>query len=322
MRGRNLAATRLFFATDVHGSERCWLKFVNAAKAYGAQVLVMGGDLTAKSITPIFAEEGGWAVERPGFQRRLKRRGELAEAEGEIRASGSYPLETTREEWSEATADPARMERLFERLALESIDRWLAIAEERLMGQGVLLVINAGNDDFPSVHQRLEASGFAIHGEGRVVDLDGHHAMISCGYANMTPWRCPGDLPEEELAARIEAMVDRLGDPSTALFNLHCPPRDTPLDLAPRLGEDLTPVLAPGGEVEMAHVGSAAVRSALERYQPLLGLHGHIHESRGFVKVGRTLAINPGSSYGEGILQGALVDLTPRGIGSYLLTSG
>jgi Icc-related predicted phosphoesterase len=184
------------------------------------------------------------------------------------------------------------------------------------------VVINAGNDDYASVHERLESSGFALHGEGRVVDLDSQHAMISCGYANMTPWRCPGDLPEGELAERIGSMVNRLGDPSTAVFNLHCPPHNTPLDLAPRLGEDLTPVLAPGGEVEMAHVGSTAVREALEKYQPLLGLHGHIHESRGFTKVGRTLAINPGSSYGEGRLQGVLVDLTPKGIGSYLMTSG
>ncbi len=322
MRGRNLAATRLFFATDVHGSERCFLKFVNAAEGYKANILVMGGDITAKSITPIFSERGGWIVERPGFQRRLRNKDELARAEKEIRASGSYPFETSREEWAEDTADPARMEGLFERLALESTDRWLAIAEERLAGRGILMVINAGNDDYTSVHERLEKSGFAIHGEGRVVDLDDHHAMISCGYANMTPWRCPGDLPEEELAERIGSMVARLRDPSKAVFNLHCPPQNTPLDLAPRLGEDLTPVLAPGGDVEMAHVGSTAVRAALEKYQPLLGLHGHIHESRGFVKLGRTLAINPGSTYDEGRLQGVLVDLTPEGIGSYLLTSG
>ena len=39
----------IFFSSDVHGSEKCWMKFVNAAKFYGAQALVMGGDITATS---------------------------------------------------------------------------------------------------------------------------------------------------------------------------------------------------------------------------------------------------------------------------------
>jgi hypothetical protein len=63
----------------------------------------------------------------------------------------------------------------------------------------------------------------------------------------------------------------------------------------------------------MQPVGSTSVRTAIERVQPLLGLHGrHIHESRGAVPIGRTLALNPGSSYEEGVLQGALVTLDPK----------
>ncbi|MDX6513728.1 MAG: uncharacterized protein QOE36_3232, partial [Gaiellaceae bacterium] len=60
--------------------------------------------------------------------------------------------------------------------------------------------------------------------------------------------------------------------------------------------------------VETTPVGSTAVRAALESYGPRLSLHGHIHESRGVARVGRTIAINPGSEYGEGILRGLIID--------------
>ena len=49
----------------------------------------------------------------------------------------------------------------------------------------------------------------------------------------------------------------------------------------------------------MIHAGSTAVRASIEKHQPLVGLHGHIHESKGFVTLGRTLCLNPGSEYGK-----------------------
>ncbi|MDG6915853.1 MAG: metallophosphoesterase, partial [Nitrososphaerota archaeon] len=95
-----------------------------------------------------------------------------------------------------------------------------------------------------------------------------------------------------------------------------------PLDLAPKLLPDLTKAMSPGGETEMVHVGSTAVRAALERYHPLLALHGHIHESRGVAKLGRTLCANPGSEYAGGVLRGFLADLEGDKVRSYILTSG
>jgi uncharacterized protein len=65
------------------------------------------------------------------------------------------------------------------------------------------------------------------------------------------------------------------------------------------------------------------VREVIEEARPLLSLHGHIHESRGAVRLGKTLSINPGSSYEQGMLQGAVVDLDGRGkIKHYRLTTG
>jgi Icc-related predicted phosphoesterase len=117
-------------------------------------------------------------------------------------------------------------------------------------------------------------------------------------------------------------MISRVEHMENCIFNLHCPPFDTPLDEAPELDKTLKPVVRTGGEVSMIHVGSTTVRQLIEKRSPLLGLHGHIHEARGFIKIGRTLCINPGSEYGEGLLRGALLNIDKKGVMSYLLTRG
>jgi Icc-related predicted phosphoesterase len=70
------------------------------------------------------------------------------------------------------------------------------------------------------------------------------------------------------------------------------------------------------------HVGSRAVAKMIEKYQPLIGLHGHIHESRGAQKIRRSLIINPGSEYSEGILKGAAIILEKGKVKDYVFTSG
>src|SRR5437773_363579 len=50
---------RLYFATDVHGSEKCWRKFLNAGKHYSADVIVLGGDMTGKALVPVINDGGG-----------------------------------------------------------------------------------------------------------------------------------------------------------------------------------------------------------------------------------------------------------------------
>jgi hypothetical protein len=145
--------------------------------------------------------------------------------------------------------------------------------------------------------------------------------MMSCGYGNMTPWKCPRDLEEDTLLQRIESIASQVKNPSRAIFNLHVPPYDSGLDIAPQLDEDLRPVVTPGIGIMTIPVGSKAVRTLIEKYQPMLGLHGHIHESRGSAKIGRTLCINPGSEYGEGILHGVIIDLDEKSM-SHVMTTG
>jgi len=217
-------------------------------------------------------------------------------------------------------ADRKLVDQLFSRLMRESVQRWCTIAEERLQGSGVRCLIDAGNDDESEIVEVLKQASYVEMPEGRVVMID-EHELVSSGFANTTPWHAPRDIPDEELGEFIDAMASHLRAPERAIFNIHVPPYATGLDIAPLLDDTLKPVVA-GGEVVSGPVGSKAVRAATEHYQPLVSLHGHVHESRGVIKLGRTTCINPGSEYGEGILRAALVNIKGDKLLSYQLITG
>ncbi|MFQ6125491.1 MAG: metallophosphoesterase [Candidatus Heimdallarchaeota archaeon] len=315
--------TRIFYVTDIHGSERCFKKFINAGPFYKAQILIMGGDITGKMVIPIVEQgDGTYIAQLVDRDRPVKNKEELEYIEKIIRDSGFYPYRVTKDEIEELQNDKAKIDQLFSRLMCESLERWISIAEERLKGKGVDRYIIPGNDDRFEIDDILRKSKLLMYPEGRVIELDRFHEMISTGFANMTPWKCPRDIEEEELADKIQKMVSQVRDMKNCIFNFHCPPYNTPIDAAPKLDENLTPLLAPGGDLIMTPAGSTSVRTAIEENQPLLGLHGHIHESKGMIRLGRTLCINPGSEYGEGILRGVIVDLSKKKIEDYLFTSG
>ena len=315
-------ALRLFFTTDVHGSDQCFTKFVNAAAVYKAQVLILGGDITGKRVVPIVPAGGdGYVATMGAGQVRLTSDDEIREFEKEAANAGLYAFKATPDDVAELDADPEAVERFFLRLARLRLERWLALAEERLAGSGVRLIVNCGNDDPFDLDALLGASEFVTFPEGRTIDLDERRALVSVGFANQTPWHCPRDTSEDDLGRRIEAAIGAANGDHELIFNFHCPPYDSGLDLAPRLTEDMATVME-GGQPVSVPVGSTAVRAAIEERQPLLSLHGHIHEGRGAVKIGRTLAINPGSEYPDGVLRGVVCDLNTDGIKGYVLTSG
>jgi Icc-related predicted phosphoesterase len=315
--------TTIFFATDIHGSERCFLKFINAAKFFSANVLILGGDITGKALVPITRKSGvsGYTAQFLGQDVALETEEEIAAFERKVRQGGAYPFRTTHEELIAMEADRALVDTLFTRLMVESVQRWCEIAGERLRGSDTRCYIDAGNDDEPEIVETLKQASYVEMPEGRVVMIDDEHEMLSSGFANTTPWHAPRDIPEEELAAFVDSMATRLQAPERAIFNIHVPPYASGLDIAPLLTDDLKPVVA-GGEITTGPVGSKAVRVAIERYQPLVSLHGHIHESRAVSKIGRTTSINPGSEYGEGSLRGALVNIKGDKLLSYQLVNG
>jgi uncharacterized protein len=247
---------------------------------------------------------------------------ETAEAETRIRDMGFYPYRTTDEELDATWDQPDAVTRVFLTLMRQTLTRWLDLAEQRLAGTGIRLYAMTGNDDPPELQQMLRDSAVLTETEDNLLDLGEGIQMISCGYSNPTPWDTPRELDDDELERRIEKMAARVDRPDRAVFNLHVPPARTSIDKAPALDSSLKPVVK-GGAMVMQSVGSEGVRRVLERHQPMLGLHGHIHESRGAVRVGGTLSINPGSEYGDGILRGAVLELDgKRGVRHYQLPSG
>ena len=217
--------------------------------------------------------------------------------------------------------DPAKLDEVFIEVMIDTLRCWVRMAEERLKGKGIKVYITGGNDDRPEIEEVLKSSDFIVDPEGEVVSLDGGFEMVSSAWSNPTPWKTPRECSEEELAAKLDSMTSKVHDMKNCIFNLHVPPYDCGLDTCPKLDENLKPVYA-GSEIMTISSGSTAVRNAIEKHQPVLGLHGHIHESRGFVKIGRTLCLNPGSEYTEGMLRGVVVDLDEKGVKNYLLTVG
>jgi len=312
---------RLFFITDVHASEKCFRKFLNAAKVYRADSLILGGDITGKVLIPIVERPDGSYDVRLFDKDTVVKKGQLDQARRDLQDAGQYSFVTTRAELKEIQGDKAREEKVFNEAIISTLGSWVKLAKERLEGTGVKCYISPGNDDKFEVDSVLADSAQVINPENKVVELDGGYEMITLGYANTTPWKSPREVSDPELGAMIENLASQVRRPETAIFNLHVPPIDTELDKAPAVSEEFTYVRE-GLGVKMIHAGSAAVRKSIELHQPLLGLHGHIHESRGFVRIGRSLCLNPGSEYADGILRGALVNLDGGKVKEFLLTSG
>lgn len=312
---------RIFFVTDLHGSDLCFRKFLNAAKVYEADVLILGGDVCGKHVVPVLAAAGRHRADLFGEELVASSSQELDELLRRARDAAAYPYPCTAEEWEAIVADEEALDELFVKLSVESVGRWVELAEERLAGSGVRCLIGAGNDDPVAIDAVLNGSDLVENPDWRVVDLDGFSLLTVCD-ANPTPWDSPRELSEEEYGRRLGELADSVADHSRSIFNLHVPPYDSTLDTAPEIDSELRVQYA-GGEPRMVPVGSTAVREGIERFQPLLGLHGHVHESQGTARLGRSLCINPGSTYEQGRLDGVIVELNRRkGVNGYQFTSG
>jgi Icc-related predicted phosphoesterase len=312
--------TTIFFATDVHGSDVCWKKFINAGKFYGADVLILGGDMTGKAIVPII-DMGGGKFRAVLLEQEFLLDGqtETDEMIKKIKSRGYYPYKLTPDELSELNKSPDKVHELFLQEALKTAEQWMTFAGEKLAGTGMHVYAAPGNDDQFEVDDIIRNSGVVTLAEGQLIELDKHHEMISSGWSNHTPWHTYREETEDQLALRYESMITHLKNPKNAIFNIHVPPYASNLDEAAELDENLRPKYAGNA---LKPVGSTALRAAIEKNQPLLGLHGHIHEGRGSSRIGRTLCINPGSMYEQGTLLGVLVKLGKDKIENYVLTQG
>ncbi len=320
-RRQNQTITRIFYAGDVHGSRVCWKKFVNAAAHYPADALVMGGDLTGKALVPIVREgDGTYRARVIGEERVARTAEELDELQQAISTNGMYALIVDPEEARVLAEDAARRDQAFEAALLDELRLWVEFADERLAGTEARAYVIPGNDDPWSIDEVLE-SGTRVDACDETLRMVGPHEMVSFGYSNRTPWQTPRELDEEEIYSRLKLLVDQLEAPERAIFNIHVPPWESSLDTAYEVDDELRYVTKGGRPHEIA-TGSPAVRQIIEETQPLLSLHGHIHESKGVTRIGRTVAINPGSDYGSGHLDGCLVHLAADRVVNQYLVSG
>jgi Icc-related predicted phosphoesterase len=312
--------TRLYFATDIHGSETCFRKFVNAGAVYRPDVMVLGGDVAGKAIQALDdLGDGRYTTTFRGHRYDIDSAAELARVERLIADLGYYPYRCAPGELETRVADGS-VETLLSGLMLDRLRGWMALADERLRPTGIPVYWMLGNDDPPELQEALRTAPWGEAAEGRVLEIDGH-ALISWGWSNPTPWDSYREMPEEELARHLDELFGAVADPHRVVLNAHVPPFETGLDDAPVLDATLT-VQQAAGQVRLGPVGSRAVRAAIERYQPILSLHGHVHESAGFRRIGATLAVNPGSDYGTGALNGAIVTISGDKLKSHQLVRG
>jgi uncharacterized protein len=308
---------KIFFVTDIHGSNLCYRKYLNALKVYGVDVGILLGDLTGKVLVPLVEKAGGgWETTLMGTYTEVNTQEELDKLKKTIETMGYYWVLQTPDEFQAYKSDPKKVDALFKQLMLTRLKEWIALADERLKGTSFKVYMAPGNDDHFEVDQVIEDSAVIVNCNNKNVPV-GDHEMITFCWANPTPWNTPREKPDEELEPMLEELCTLVKEPSNAIFNFHAPPYGYALDLAPELDENL--VQAADRKI---HVGSHAVAKMIEKYQPLIGLHGHIHESRGAQKAKRTLLINPGSEYSEGILKGAVIVLEKGKVKDYVFTSG
>jgi len=312
-------ALRIYFATDVHGSDRCFRKFLAAADSYDADVLVLGGDIAGKGLVPIRSHNGTLSAKVRGEPVTVPR-AEEDRLRAEINRLGFYSIVAGDTDMERLEAEPAFLDAAFESAIVDQIHGWCRLAEDRLKAR-VRCIITPGNDDPRAIDAVLKSEPRIESPEGEICDL-GPVMMASCGDVTPTPWNTEREYSEEQLGNRLEKILERAPAGRKMVVNFHCPPYGSGLDFAAELDAQLRPVIR-GGRPSIVPVGSKAVRDVIKRHQPVVGLHGHIHESRAAQKIGSSMCLNPGSDYTADVLRGAIVDFAEDGSYiDFLFTAG
>lgn len=321
-----MADLTIFYVADIHGSDVCFRKWLNAAGFYGADVLIIGGDLTGKVLLPILPAVGraqGWTVTWKEREQRLEARSEVDEVIRAARNEGTYAFVTTPAEVAEIRSSVERERAVFARLKRAALEEWMDLADERLAGRRIQAFVMPGNDDPPELDDVLSGARSLQNVQGATTELAPGIWMASRGESTPTPWNTPRELPDEVLGERVREVVSALPSGGTTIWNLHMPPHDTGIDRAPQLDPDLRVRYDGSGEPIMIPVGSKSIHDLIARGQPTIGLHGHIHEGRGRYRIGSTTGFNPGSQYQDGVLLGVLLRVSTRhGLRHFAFTAG
>jgi Icc-related predicted phosphoesterase len=312
---------RILYGSDFHGSNAVFRKFISAGLQYKANIMIVGGDVTGKAMIPVIHQGSGrYLAYLFGAEQVATTDEELERVKKAISNVGFYPIVLEKDEAEALEVDPAKMSKRFEQEMCQRIREWLTLAEEKLVPQNIAMFFMAGNDDLPSIDTTIAEFEHIHNPDMKHFTLDGGYELVGNSNANMTPWVCARDIEEDELAKKIEDLAGLIQNPDQTIAVLHVPPYGSGLDTCPELDKDLR-IITQGGQVVMKAAGSTAVKSFIEKVQPMLSLHGHIHESPGHVRIGHTLSINAGSEYAEGILKAAIINLEGGKVKGHMLIS-
>ncbi|TMD32839.1 MAG: metallophosphoesterase [Chloroflexi bacterium] len=315
---------RLYVCSDLHASERAWRKLLNATRTnvYGVDAVLIAGDLTGKALVPVVRQaDGRWRASLLGTTRIARTDEELAELERSIADVGYYAVRVSPQERASLESDPALVKRIFTEQITRRVREWMDLAADRLDGSGVPMLLMPGNDDEFEIDPILAESRYAQNVNEQVVELSPWHQLVSLGWSSPTPWSTPREMPEEAFLDRLSGLLAGVRDTRRTVMMTHVPPYDSGLDTAPLLSPSLQPTVS-AGDVLRGPVGSTGVRKAIEAFKPVLGVHGHIHESGGERRIGSTLCVNAGSEANHGVLRGYLIDLTENGVERTLRVEG
>ncbi|HEX9013841.1 MAG TPA: hypothetical protein VF813_10005, partial [Anaerolineaceae bacterium] len=239
-------------------------------------------------------------------QRSMETEAELKRMIELIDNTGFYTYVADVDELAALRGDPARSEKLLDDLIVSRMQSWMDRMEESYRKDGIPFYISAGNDDPFAIDAVMASRSGVINPEEKCLPVHEKIDMLTCGWTNPTPWDTPREMPEDQLLEKLEGLIREVPDPKKCIFSLHAPPLGTKLDVAPNLTKDLRMMSGLGGS-PFQNVGSSAVRAVIEKYQPLVGIHGHVHECAGKDKIGNTLIFNHGSEYAQGVLRGIIL---------------
>jgi len=298
-------------------------KWLHVPEAHGADVLMFCGDLTGKMIVPFIKQNDGTTrVDYFKAKEMLQSEAEVQGMKTKLQDIGVYYFDTTADEIKQFQEHPEKVDDFMAKAIEERMKQFCDLIIERIDTKKTKVFVMPGNDDIKIVDEIIKSyeDKNIIYPLDKVTDVGGFET-ISFEFVNPTPWDTPREMNESDLKKAIDKLITRLSDPSKSIFCFHCPPINTKLDSAPKLNKDLA-IETAGGIPQFEHVGSKSVRAAIEKYQPILGLHGHIHEAFGFDQIGKTLVLNPGSEYGEGILRGYIIEMSAGGVDKYWKVEG
>ena len=314
--------TRILYGSDFHGSEGVFRKFIASGFQYKADILMVGGDVTGKAMIPVIHQgQGRYVGTWFGKEAVATNPTELEKIKKDISSVGFYPIVLEKDEAKELETQPGKMASRFEAEMCLRVRQWMILAEEKLTPQKMLLYFMAGNDDLASIDAAVAEFKSIRNPDMRHSEIEGGYEVVGLSNANMTPWHCARDVEEAVLEQKLETLTGMIHHPEQTIAVLHVPPFGSGLDTCPELDKNLK-IVTQGGQVVMKSAGSLAVKAFIEKVQPMLSLHGHIHESPGHVHIGRTLSINAGSEYAEAILKAAIINLEDGKVKGHLLISG